>query len=131
MSDVLSVLIVDDSDANRKQLDEFFRSMGFTTAQAENGRAAITYLSNIKNGKMPSLISSDVNMPEMDGIELLNELRASNAYKTIPFMIITSNKDDLLKMAAQCLDVNAYHLKPPDYEKIVPQLEKMFPGHNF
>ena len=131
MSDVLSVLIVEDNESNRKELDQFFRELGFTTYMAENGKAALTFLSNIGDGKLPSLISSDVNMPEMDGVMLLDSLRASKTYKDIPFMIITSNKDELLKMAAECLDVNAYHLKPPDYERIIPQLEKLFPNHQF
>ena len=131
MASVLSVLIVEDNDANRKELDQFFRELGFTTYMAENGRAAITFLSNIDDNKYPSLISSDVNMPEMDGIMLLDNLRASKKFSKIPFMVITANKDELLKMAAQCLDVNAFYLKPPDYERIIPELKKLFPDHQF
>lgn len=126
----LSVLIVEDSETLSADLDKIYTGFGFDTFIAEDGQVAWLYLKNMKTkGKLPELISSDVNMPNMNGIELLTKVRADKDMSQIPFMIFTANKDELFKVTALCLDVSGYQLKPIDADKLKTDLIKIFPNN--
>jgi len=83
----MDILLVDDSKTMRMILQRAIRQAGFrelTVAEAENGAQALEKLRGVK----PRLVLSDWNMPEMSGIDLLNQLRAEE--NPVPFGFITS-----------------------------------------
>ena len=100
----LDVLIVDDSAAIRKILHRVLVQTELPLGkvlEANDGRQALDTL-----GKNPvGLILSDINMPNMDGIEMLGKLKASDEFKTVPIIMVTtgSSKDKVL----QALDLGA------------------------
>lgn len=128
----MTVLVVEDSEALREELCQIYRQLGFEALEAEDGQSALLILQELKSkNKLPDLISSDVNMPNMDGVTLLNKIRSIKEMKQLPFIIFTANKDELFRVTAQCLMVNGYYLKPVDKDKLQADLIKLFPGKNF
>lgn len=86
-----TVLIVDDSEDFRFIVSEHLLGVGYKTAQACNGREALSYLAAHKMIEGPSAIVLDVSMPVMTGSEFLNEKRKNNAICDIPVVLFSSN----------------------------------------
>lgn len=83
MTDTVKILVVDDDPDIRSIVDDILKSNGYETYQAENGRNALEVLANHPG---ITCIISDVKMPEMDGMELLRELRQQNNSAIFFFM---------------------------------------------
>lgn len=78
---------------------------------------------DIDNG--PKVVLLDIKMPKVDGIEVLRQLKANDATKTIPVVIMTSSKEEQDIISSYKLGVNSYVVKPVDFEgfaKAVSQL---------
>ncbi len=80
------ILLVEDDEAVRDMLRRTLGKEGWTTIEAENGRAALELFAREK----PALIVLDLMMPQMDGFELLAELQKSPEWRTIPVMVLTA-----------------------------------------
>jgi len=80
------VLIVEDDADTRQMLRRIIENRGWAAAEAENGRAALERLGEA----VPSVILLDLMMPEMDGFELVDELRRREEWKSIPVVVITA-----------------------------------------
>ncbi len=105
----INILIVDDFQTMRKIIKNALHEIGFANIfQAENGLGAIEVL---KNEKI-NLIISDWNMPEMSGIELLKEVRNSEKWKDMPFLMVTAEGQKENVIEAVKHRVNNYIVKP-------------------
>jgi len=104
----MRILIVDDDSTTRKILGMYVRQKGFDVVTAENGLDALEKLATEKI----NLIMTDLNMPNMDGIELIKNLKASPDYADIPVMMISTEADDEEKKMAQDAGATAYLVKP-------------------
>lgn len=107
----LSVLIVDDSSVVRKILERSLRQAGFgldKVIEASNGADGLAQL----HGNPVDLILSDVNMPEMDGIEFLRQLRTVEKAKEIPVIMITTEGSEQKVIEAITLGARGYIRKP-------------------
>lgn len=118
----LDVLIVDDSAAIRKILHRVLMQAELPLGkvhEANDGNEALNTLNSEKVG----LILSDINMPNMDGIELLSRIRANEAYNAVPIIMITTEGSQEKVMQALKLGAAGYVRKPftPDQikEKLV------------
>ncbi|MBL7179758.1 MAG: chemotaxis response regulator CheY [Pseudomonadota bacterium] len=119
----MKVLIVDDFATMRRILRNILKQLGFTNiTEADNGKAA---LKELKKEKF-DLILCDWNMPEMPGIELLNTVRADDALKHIPFVMVTAEaqKDNIIE--AVKAGVSSYIVKPFTAETVSEKLNKLF-----
>ncbi|MCB0524587.1 MAG: response regulator [Saprospiraceae bacterium] len=83
------VLLVEDHDGFRQVLGKFL-SEKFDVIGAKNGLEAISWLSN---GLVPDVIVTDKDMPEIDGSELLQQLRASGIWSQVPVVVIGESND--------------------------------------
>jgi two-component system, chemotaxis family, chemotaxis protein CheY len=117
----LDVLIVDDSAAIRKILQRVLVqadvSLG-TVHEASDGQEALDKLKLKKVG----LILSDINMPNMDGLELLARLRAQAELVAVPIIMITTEGSQQKVMQALQLGANGYVRKPFTAEQIKEKL---------
>jgi two-component system chemotaxis response regulator CheY len=118
----LDVLIVDDSAAIRKILHRVLVQAELPLGQvleANDGNEALTALAENRVG----LILSDINMPNMDGIEMLRKIRANAAWQSVPIVMITTEGSQEKVMQALQLGASGYVRKPftPDQikEKLV------------
>lgn len=122
------MLVVEDSDSIRNQLSEIYEEYGFTVVSAQNGQEALQFIIAEKGDPQTKLvaISSDVNMPKLDGAKLLEIVRSDDIFQNLKFFLITANKNEIIKIAADQLDVDGFFLKPFDKEKIFTTLNACF-----
>ena len=120
----MEVLIVDDASAMRRILRGLLKELGFKhMREAENGQAA---LDELKNRKVDFVIS-DWNMPVMNGIDLLRAIRADDALKSTPLLMVTAEaKQESIILAVQA-GVTNYIIKPFNALTLQEKLNKIFP----
>ncbi len=107
------VLIVDDNATNRMIFLENLKAWGMTPVAVESGRAALAALKEARDGSKPfRLLLLDVNMPEMDGFDLIHEIQGTPDIPGALIMMLTSS--DLHGDVERCRDLNvaAYLTKP-------------------
>jgi len=109
MSTDARFLIVDDFSTMRRIVRNLLKEIGFSNAEeAEDGQVALTML---KNSKFDFVVS-DINMPNMNGFELLKNIRSDDALKGIPVLMVTAEakKEDIV--AAAQGGASGYIVKP-------------------
>jgi len=116
------VLVVDDSSTVRKFVSVSLTMQGFKVVTASDGMDA---LEKLPAGKV-DLVITDLNMPNMDGLELIRALRENALYRDLPVIILTSLNDDQSKNTGINLGVASYLLKPFSLEKIQYEVSKYF-----
>ena len=117
----MKVLIVDDCRTTRKLLGFYIRSKGFDVATAENGLDA---MSKVATGGV-NMIITDLNMPFMDGIELIKTLRTDPSCSHIPVLMITTERDAEEKKKAFEAGVNGFLTKPVSSEDVVKNIKSI------
>jgi CheY-like chemotaxis protein len=118
---VLNILLVEDDKVDVKNVERALRKNNLSNPLfvASNGLEALTML---RNGTVPDsrrLILLDLNMPKMNGIEFLRELRADSALSNSTVVVLTTSNDDQDKLAAYDLHVAGYLLKPVTFVSFV------------
>lgn len=117
----VDVLIVDDSAAIRKILQRVLRQTDIPIGdvlEAGDGVEALKVL----NGRDVNLILSDINMPNMDGIQFLTQLKASDRWKSIPIVMVTTEGGQAKVIEAVQLGAAGYVRKPFTAEQIKEKL---------
>jgi two-component system chemotaxis response regulator CheY len=117
----LDVLIVDDSAAIRKILQRVLTQTDVAinrVLEAGDGREALELL---KKEKI-NLVLTDINMPNMDGLQFLTEIRANDEWKNLPVLIITTEGSQAKVMEAAHLGASGYVRKPFTAEQIKEKL---------
>lgn len=117
----LDVLIVDDSAAIRKILQRVLVQAEVPLGkviEANDGREALDRL----NAEKVGLILSDINMPNMDGLELLATIRANDQWKSVPIIMITTEGSQNKVLQALELGANGYVRKPFTADQIKEKL---------
>ena len=117
----LNVLIVDDSAAIRKILERVLRHTDFQLGdviEAGDGKEALDKL----NGRDVGLILSDINMPNMDGLELLQRVKANDAWRALPVIMVTTEGSQDKVMQAIQLGATGYIRKPFTADQIKEKL---------
>ncbi len=104
----MNIMIVDDCNTTRKLLGHYLRSRGYSVVFAENGIDALEKLA-IHD---VNLVMTDLNMPYMDGIELIKMLRSDPILSEIPVLMITTENDDTEREKAVSCGANGYMVKP-------------------
>lgn len=102
------ILIVDDSSTIRKLINYILRKKDYQITEAEDGIDALEKLINTK----VDLVIADLNMPNMDGIELVKSLRNNYYYIDTPIIMLTTTRDENLKKNAFDAGVNLFLNKP-------------------
>ena len=110
---MFNVLVVEDDKNLKKLMVTYLKRNNYTVFEANNGLQAL----DIIDKQYIDLVISDVMMPEMDGFELLNELRTSN-YE-IPIILVTAKGDISDKKQGFILGADDYMVKPVDMEEMI------------
>ena len=85
----------------------------------QDGEAALNFLFAEGSNNIPRLILLDLKMPKVDGIEVLSKIKNDELKKLIPVVILTSSKEERDVIESYRLGVNAYVVKPVEFEKFV------------
>jgi two-component system chemotaxis response regulator CheY len=102
------ILIVDDSSSMRTVAGIALRGAGYEVLEAGNGQEGIAML----DGERIHLIISDVNMPVMDGIEFLKEVKRHPHYRFTPVIMLTTEAGEDKKAAGRAAGAKAWIIKP-------------------
>ena len=102
-------IVVDDSRAMRAILRRALEKLGFQVVEAGHGKEALARLSQIR---IPDLALIDWNMPEMNGIDLLVELRRDHNYDRMAVVMVTSETEPAQMARALNAGANEYIMKP-------------------
>lgn len=115
----MRVLVVDDSSTMRKFLKKILVEAGSEVLEAKHGRDALEVL---RQNAAVDLISIDWNMPEMDGMELLSNIRADHSFDSMQIMMVTTEME--MSGVARALEVgaNEYVMKPFTKDVILEKL---------
>ena len=117
----MNVLIIDDDDVLRHKIVTDLKNLSVTTYESTNGKAALELL---KSNSKIDIILCDFNMPEMNGIKVLEELRKMPSYENLPFYMMSTHSDPLIKQAAEKSKYNGWIIKPIDSNTIKTLIAK-------
>jgi two-component system chemotaxis sensor kinase CheA len=108
------ILIVDDSNTDRKIMKNAIKPLGFQIKEATNGEEALNILKNDSNIDAALV---DIEMPKMDGYTLAQEIRKYNRFKNLPLIAVTSRTTKSDRVRGVEVGMNEYITKPytPDY----------------
>lgn len=122
---LLNILLIEDDSVDVMNVQRAFKKNNITNPLhiAFNGVEALNMLRGT-NGKpklnpMPRIILLDINMPKMNGLEFLRELRNDPELRSMSVFVMTTSNDDQDKIEAYSLNVAGYILKPLSFEKFV------------
>jgi two-component system chemotaxis response regulator CheY len=118
-----TALIVDDSASMRQMVAYTLRQGGFEVVEGENGQDA---LDKIPGHKL-ELIITDLNMPIMDGITFIQNVRAIPAFKFVPILMLTTETQASKKEQGKAAGATGWIVKPFDPEKLLQTVAKVVP----
>lgn len=121
----LNVLIVDDSAAIRKILQRVLRQAEIPLGQVYEAGDGVEALETLKAAQV-GLILADINMPNMDGLELLGQIKARPEWKSVPVVIVTTEGGQTKVMEAVQLGAAGYVRKPFTADQIKEKLSGLF-----
>ena len=113
-------LIADDSSTVRKFVSFALKSMGIEVVAASDGIDALEKLST----ESFDLIITDLNMPHLDGYELISSIREIKDYKEIPIIILSSESGEEDQSKGFSVGANSYMIKPFDAKKLQYEVSK-------
>ena len=116
------VVVVDDSKTIRNLVAFVLKGEGFKVSTAEDGLDAIEKLYSLDP---VDLIVSDVNMPRMDGFTFIKTIRAQDAYKDIPIIVLSTEGQEKDIQTGMSLGANLYMVKPAQPEKMVRNIKML------
>lgn len=122
-SKTLNVLIVDDSPSVRHLTSNIIKNAGWTPIAAKDGLEALEFLQDAR--ELPAIILTDVEMPRMDGYELLASLKRQEDLREIPVLMITSRAADKHRQKAFDLGASDYLIKPFDDAKLIEIIKNL------
>lgn len=115
-----TILIVDDFENTRRVVEFSIKKLEHEILMAENGQEALKYF----DGRKIDLLITDLNMPIMDGIELVQEVRKSPLYMFIPIIMLTTERSQEKKQKADEIKVTTWVQKPFEQERFLKIVQR-------
>lgn len=119
-----TILIVDDSASLRRVVEIALTGAGYEVIDAGDGKDALNKLAKL-GGKKVHLIISDVNMPNMNGIEFVKEVKKDSAYKFTPIIMLTTEGQDEIKDQGRAAGAKAWIVKPFNPTQLLNAVQKL------
>lgn len=116
-----SVLTVDDSSTIRQMVCFTLREAGFDVLEAVDGKDAIDKMNMIKF----DLIITDLNMPNLDGIELIRHARTDPIYRFVPILMLTTESQQEKKVLGKCAGATGWITKPFKPDQLVSVVKRV------
>lgn len=119
-----SILVVDDSETVRQVLQMTLTNAGFDVVEAEDGVDAMQKLSD---GQIDMLIT-DLNMPNMDGLELIKKVREEGHHRFTPIVMLTTESSEEKKLAGREAGASGWIVKPFKPEQLLKVVKMVLGG---
>ncbi len=115
------ILAVDDSASMRKMVHFTLSGAGYSVVQAVDGIEALEYA----RGHEVDVVLTDVNMPRMDGISLVKELRALPTYRYTPMLVLTTESSQEKKLEGKQAGATGWIVKPFNPEQLLSTIARV------
>jgi len=116
-----TILSVDDSASIRQMVSFTLEDAGYAVATAVDGRDALAKLKS----KPADMIITDLNMPNLDGLGLIREVRSLKDYKFVPILFLTTESEEGKKREAKAAGATGWIVKPFQREQLVAVVKKL------
>ncbi len=116
-----TILAIDDSSAIRQMVAFTLKKAGYEVVEAVDG------MDGLKKAKAQifDLVLTDQNMPQMDGLTLVKNLRALPQYKTVPILLLTTESSDTIKAQGRSGGATGWLVKPFDPQRLTDTVKKV------
>jgi chemosensory pili system protein ChpA (sensor histidine kinase/response regulator) len=121
--EALTVMVVDDSPSMRRVVSTMVKKAGWRPVAAKDGLDALETLH--QSTHLPDLLLLDIEMPRMDGYELLSTLKAQEAYANIPVVLVTSRAGEKHRRKALDLGASGYVIKPYQEQALLNTIRQL------
>jgi two-component system, chemotaxis family, chemotaxis protein CheY len=118
---IKNILIVDDSESIRELVSLTLESSGYHVDKGIDGVDALNFL----DGRAINLVITDLNMPNMDGIQFIREVRKTIGYSTVPILMLTTESQTAKKEEAKAAGATAWMVKPFGQERLLEVVKKV------
>ncbi|MFZ4759198.1 MAG: response regulator [Burkholderiaceae bacterium] len=118
-----SILAVDDSASMRQMVSFTLRSSGYDVIEAIDGQDALDKVGD----RQIDLVLTDQNMPRMDGLTLIRNLRTQDRFKKTPILVLTTESSDEMKQAGRAAGATGWMVKPFDPARLLEVIGKVLP----
>ena len=124
----MKILVIDDMATMRKIIKIMLSQIGFTNiSEADDGATAWPMIQNAhEEGSPYEFIVSDWNMPKMSGLDLLKNIRETDHFKTLPFLMITAEAEQGNVVIAVKAGVSNFIVKPFSAQVLKEKIDKIF-----
>jgi DNA-binding response OmpR family regulator len=119
------ILVVEDNLDTRELIHLHLTTEGFTVVTASNGREGL-YLADAEH---PDLIITDISMPEIDGLELVRQLRTQSEFESLPILVLTAFGADQMDQAIQA-GANRALNKPVHFDGLIDDVRELLAESN-
>jgi two-component system chemotaxis response regulator CheY len=121
----IRILVVDDMSTERKKLSYLMKDLGYENiVEATDGLEGLKVLE--QEGSKIGLVMSDLNMPNLNGLDFLKKIRTLDAVKDVPFMIFSTESEREIIIEAMISGCSGYLIKPVQPEDLKAKLGKVF-----
>ncbi|MET0868321.1 MAG: response regulator [Pseudorhodoplanes sp.] len=117
----MRILTIDDSKTMRDMLMLTLIDAGFDVLQAADGQDGV----DLAERETVDLVITDINMPRMDGYEVIRQLRKRPAYKATPILVLTTESETDKKNIAREAGASGWLVKPFDPDKLIATVRKV------
>lgn len=127
-NDLAPILLVEDNPMDLDLTLRAFRKKQFANEiqVARDGEEALAFFARWDAGEaMPAVILLDINLPKVNGLEVLRQLKEHERFRRIPVVVLTSSREDRDLKAAYDLGVNSYIEKPVSFNKFIEVAEQI------
>jgi len=115
------IMTVDDSASVRQMVTFTLRGAGYDVVEAVDGRDALSKL----NGGPVHMIVTDLNMPNLDGIGLIRQVRSNPSHKFVPIIMLTTESQEARKMEGKSAGATGWIVKPFKPEQLLNVVKKV------
>jgi two-component system chemotaxis response regulator CheY len=116
-----TILIADDSESIRELVEMTLRQAGYDVIKTIDGEHALQFM----HGQQIHLVITDLNMPKIDGIQLIREIRKNEQYTALPVLLLTTESQASKKEEAKQAGATGWIVKPFVPEKLLSVVQKV------
>lgn len=117
---IKTILVIEDSKTSRKVISLVLNRQGYGIVEATRGSEGLAQLARI----IPDLVLLDVMLPDMDGYQILSEIRSDDRLKEVPVVMLTGKRSSVDRMKGIASGANEYLTKPFDPAKLIKVIER-------
>ncbi len=117
------ILTIDDSKTIRDMLMLTLADAGFDVLQAVDGQDGL----NVLDREQVDVVITDINMPKMDGYEVIRQMRSNSAHKSTPILVLTTESETDKKKLARDAGATGWMVKPFDPDRLIATINKVAP----